>query len=94
MLDLDGFKSSATDGIAIQYMGLHEEGAVFRTESHPDRLDYILIYWRGVLDSLREWKGEDHNVIYHGEQGDRLFIPAGLMQQLSLDMQFRNGLRA
>ena len=79
-------ESGVTQGIATAYEGprLDGLGLVFKTEPHPDRLEYTIAHWDSIGGACEVWDGEsDMNI--HFTSGDNLLVPADLFGKAYID---------
>ena len=77
------------NGIATEYLGLTDDGAVFRTAYHPDRLDGMCVDLAGVMSIYKNWD-RCSNIKQHFDSGETLFIPANLVSRLCADVLLRS----
>lgn len=83
---MTNYKSSATQGVAVAYEGLRDDGigVVFKTEPHSARLDYTVACWDAVTIMSESWdESSDVNITF--DNGDSLFIPVHLVRPMYED---------
>ena len=81
------FQSSAVDGIATKLVSLTEQGALFMTEPHPDRLDSMVVCWDAIKLIHANWDRAS-DLIQNFDTGGRLYIPRHLVAQLCLEVNY------
>ena len=83
---MTSIESGVTQGIATAYEGprLDGLGLIFKTEPHPDRLEYTIALWDAINGACEVWDQEsDVNIRF--TSGDSLWIPAHLFGKAYID---------
>ena len=71
-------------GVASSFHGFNEDGAVFITHPHPDRLNGYLLTWEAVVSAVDRWDREsDWNNI--SSEQDHFFVQTDIMSRMVLE---------